>query len=91
MVVMRVRHDRGQWLLEQVPGGRLEARHAEARIDQQVPVTPAHMPDVAADQRIDMRLPDQRDVVIDPLELEPFVGNLETHAGSPPRRACGRA
>ena len=47
----------------------------ERRVDDQVAVTAAHVPDVAAQQRMDVRLGDQRDAVTDVAGDEPGVGD----------------
>ena len=73
MVVGRAGQQR---LVDQIARRLLEARQAERGVDQQVAVAAAHMPDVAADQRVDVRFVDQRDVVVDPLAMKPLLGNL---------------
>jgi hypothetical protein len=37
------------------------------------------MPDVAAHETDDMRLPEQRDRIIDPSGFEPAIGNNQAH------------
>ena len=44
------------------------------------------MPDIAAQERIDVRLVKQRDVVIDPPAFKPFVGNRQHRHGTVPTR-----
>ena len=58
-----------------------QRRQAEGRVDDQVPVPPPHVPDVASQQRVDVRLTDQRERVVDALTDEPRVGDGEVHRG----------
>src|SRR6266567_6046513 len=41
------------------------------------------MPDVAAHERYDIRLPEQRDRIVDPTRLEPAFGDLDRHGALP--------
>jgi hypothetical protein len=54
-----------------------ETCNAQSRIDHEVAIAPAHMPDVAAQERHDMRLEDEGDVVIQPAKLKPSFGDFE--------------
>jgi hypothetical protein len=64
-------------LVEQMLSGFAQAGNAHAGVDHQVPVAPAHVPDVAAHERHHMRLPQQRDVVAHLAGLEPAVGDRQ--------------
>ena len=79
MVEMGMRRERDHAMAEQVLDGGLQLRNAHAGVDQQVGFRAPDVPDVAAAQGIDMRLPDQGDVVVDPLALEPALGDFEGH------------
>ena len=48
---------------------------AERRVDDEVAVAAAHVPDVAAQQRVDVRLGDERDAVADAFGHEPRIGD----------------
>jgi hypothetical protein len=50
--------------------------NAHPRIDHEVAIASAHMPDVTAKERHDVRFEDESDVFIDPTKLKPF-GDLE--------------
>jgi hypothetical protein len=54
-----------------------ETCNAETRIDHQVAIASAHMPDVAPQERHDMRFEDEGDVVIEPAKLKPSFGDFE--------------
>src|ERR1700694_542892 len=72
----------GNWrqgLIEQMLGGFMQARDSHSRIDQEVAVTSPDVPDIALHDSNDMRLPDPRDAVGQPLVLEPTIGNLQGH------------
>ena len=58
-----------------------EVTDAHARIDKQIVVAPAHMPDVALPDRVEVGLPEERDGFVDPLDLEPSLGDWECHRG----------
>jgi hypothetical protein len=51
--------------------------NAQSRIDHHVAIAPAHMPDVAAQERHNMRFEDEGDVVIQPAKLKPSFGDFE--------------
>ena len=50
---------------------RAQRREAESGIDQQIAVAAAYVPDVAADEGIDIRLDDLRDRVVDRADCKP--------------------
>jgi hypothetical protein len=52
-----------------------QAADPHAGIDKHVTIAAAHMPDIAAEQRHHMRLPQQRYVIVDSADLKPAVGN----------------
>jgi hypothetical protein len=49
----------------------------QARVNHQVAIASAHMPDVAAQEGHNVRFEDESDVVIDPMKLKPSFGDLE--------------
>jgi hypothetical protein len=52
-----------------------------AGIDEKVAVSARHMPDIAADEGMDMRLVKERHTIANGLSLEPALGNLHsTHS-----------
>jgi hypothetical protein len=69
-----------------------QTRNAEARIDHQVAIASAHMPDVATQERHDMRFEDEGDVVIQPAKLKPSFGDFEhrLYASRVPERASSQ-
>jgi hypothetical protein len=83
-------HDGPSGEVEQVARGIDDARQAHAGVDEQVAVAPAHVPDVAAHQRHDVRLPEQGHGVVDRRPCEPAVGERE-HRRSVGLRAAGRS
>src|SRR5258708_23224603 len=83
VIQMGMSGDSRQGLLEQMPGGIMQARDPHAGIDQEVTVASPDVPDIALHDANDMRLPDPRDAVGQPLVLEPTIGNLQGH--TPPR------
>ena len=50
--------------------GIAKARNSHARIDQHVMVAAAHIPDIAAQERDDMGLPEQGDGLVDAAHLK---------------------
>ena len=54
-----------------------ETYDAQSRIDHHVAIASAHMPNVAAQKRHDMRFDDEGDVVIQPAKLKPSFGDFE--------------
>ena len=54
-----------------------ETCNAQARINHKVAIAPAHMPDVAPQERHDMRFEDEGDVVIQPAKFKPSFGDFE--------------
>ena len=84
MVEMRVARD-----ADERPSGHqghvtTQAEVAEAAVEQQIAVAAAHVPHVAAEERLDPRLVDQRDVVRHADRLVPVAGadNVELGHGS---------
>ena len=61
------------------------SRHSEINraYREQIPLTPAHVPDVAAHEGHHMRLPQMGYAVVDRTALKPAVGDLQAHVGSP--------
>ncbi len=57
VVVMGVRGDRNDRLFEEISGRVPQAGKPQPRIDEEVTPTTTHMPNVAADERIDVWLP----------------------------------
>src|ERR1700675_3804349 len=76
MIEMGMSGDSCQSLVEQMPGGIMQARDPHAGVDQQVAVASPDMPDVTFHDANDMRPPDPRDAVGQALVLEPSMGNL---------------
>src|ERR1700692_3932638 len=76
VIEMAMSGDSRQGLCEQMPGGIMQARDSHAGIDQQVAVASPDVPDITLHDANDMRLPDPRDAVRQPLVLEPSIGNL---------------
>ena len=60
-----------------------QGAHAHAGVDQEVAVAAADVPDVAADELVDVGLEDEGDVVAQVGDLEPAVGDFEggVHGG----------
>ena len=56
-----------------------QRRNSEPRVDQGVAVPAANVPDVAAHQRVHVGFPEQRDLVIDALAVEPAIGDRQSH------------
>jgi hypothetical protein len=87
VVVVTVGGHGGDRLVDQVGQLVAERHHAHAGVDHQVAVASAYVPDVAAHQRDDVRLPQQRDGVVDGGTFEPdhcFLARLGcTRVGSP--------
>jgi hypothetical protein len=90
VVVVAVSRDSGKPLFEQMARGLLQAGDAEAGVHHHVPVAPAHMPDVAADEGVDVGFPDEGDVVVDPREVEPSLADPESHDASTVRPGTSR-
>lgn len=57
MVRMRVCRDSGHLLLQQMLRGLAQARDAHTGVDHQIAVAAANVPDIAAHERHDVRLP----------------------------------
>ena len=79
VIAVPVRRDRGHRLVEQVLHRLGEPADAHAGIDHQVALAAAHVPDVAAHQRHDMRFPQERDFVVDLPALEPASCDRQRH------------
>src|SRR5689334_590279 len=52
-----------------------QAADPHAGIDKHVTIAATYMPDIAAEQRHHMRLPQQRYVIVNSADLKPAVGN----------------
>ena len=59
-----------------------QAYDAHAGIDQQVAVAPAHMPDIAAIERLDVRFPDMGHAVVERARLIPGFSRRDLHSGA---------
>jgi hypothetical protein len=83
VVEMRVTRDADERPSSHQGDVTAQAEVAEAAVEQQVAVASAHMPHVAAEERLDPRLVDQRDVVRHTDRLVPVGGadNLERGHG----------
>ena len=82
VVVVAVRGDCGDRLVEQVGHLLGEAHHAHSGVDDQVAVAALHVPDVAAHERNHVRFPQQRDAVVDGGTIEPAVRDRQRSHGS---------
>ena len=58
----------------------IQAGDTQSRIDQHIPVAATDVPDVAADQRVHIGLPDQRDVIIDTPAFKPSLCDSHEHS-----------
>ena len=91
VVVVHVRGDRDQRTLDEVGDLRTQRRDAEPGIDEEVALPPGHVPDVAAQQRMDVRLGEPRDPVVQTLSDEPSIRDRERLAHLPlPRLSSSR-
>ncbi len=63
VVEMGVAGNRQQWPLGNQRHLAAEADMAKSAVEQQIAIAAAHVPDVAAEERLDPRLVDQRHVV----------------------------
>jgi len=100
VIDMGVGGDGGGWAVQDVAGELAKAGDAHAGVDNEIAVAPAHMPDVAAKQGGNVRLPDVRYAIRERAALEPLLSHPERHdlpstdfmpvaardAGSPTRR-----
>jgi hypothetical protein len=77
VVDVHVGRNRGHRPIENISCELAKTCDAQSRIDHEVAIASAHMPDVAAKERHDIRLEDERDVVIEPTKLKPSFGDLE--------------
>ena len=83
VVEVPVRGDRDRRSFEQLGELLVQGPDPETRVDHQVPVAAANEEQVRLEERVDARLPDAEDAVVDRLVLEPSLGH--TH----PRDAIG--
>src|SRR5262249_14117833 len=90
MVEMRVGRDRRERLLEEIARRGREAGDAEPGIDQHVALAAADVPDVAAEEPMDMRLPEEGHAILDGLALEPAIGDRGGHEMMAPRVSLPR-
>jgi hypothetical protein len=77
VVDMYVGGDGGRRLGENVFCELAKACNAHSRIDHEVAIASAHMPNVTAKERHDIRFEDESDLFIDPTKLKPSFGDLE--------------
>ena len=92
VVGVHVRGDGEHRVIELMLHEVRDRHQPERRVDHEVAVTAAHVPDVAAQQRVDVRLGDQRDTVTDGAGDEPGIGDgqLATgHEGNYAAPGCG--
>jgi hypothetical protein len=61
----------------------MQARNTEPRVNHEIPIASPHVPDVTLLQPDDMRLPNKRDVIGNPFEIEPASGYCKTHDQAP--------
>jgi hypothetical protein len=83
MIGVGVGRDGRDGLVDQVGDRRAEVDNAHARVDHQIAIPPAHMPDIAPHEGDDMGFPQQRDVVADAADFEPALGDLQCHVFEP--------
>ena len=83
VVEVPVRRDRDRRSFEQVRELLAQGSDPETGVDHDVPVSAADEEQVRLEERVDVRLPDAQDAVVDRLVLEPSLGH--TH----PRDAIG--
>ena len=81
VVEMTVRGNGQERPVEQAVHGRAQGTDAQSRIDQEVAIPSAHVPDVAAQKGIGVRLPYQGDAVADLFPREPRIGDGDLHQG----------
>ena len=79
VIVVAVRRNCGHRLVEQRTHFLDQAAHTHPRVDHQVAVATTHMPDIAPHQCDDVRLPQQRDGVVDRATFEPTISNRQHH------------
>src|SRR5512138_2721335 len=77
MVDVYVGRNCGHGLVENVFCELAKTCNAQSRVDYQVAIASAHMPDVTAQERHHMRFEDESDVFIEPAKLKPSFGDLE--------------
>ena len=73
VIEMRVAGNAGEWPSGDERHMSAQADMAEPGIEQKVPVPPPHMPHVAAVERLDPRLMDQRHAIGEGYRLIPFI------------------
>ena len=90
VVPVDVRRHGGDRLVHQIGDLARQRRHSQARVYEQVSVSTAYVPDIAADQRVDVRLEEQGHPVLEAPALPPAVGHSQHHPPSPVRslRPC---
>lgn len=71
VVVVTVRGHRHHRTFEQVGQLQAERRDPEARVDQEVAIAPADEVQVGPEERVDVRLGDPHDALVDRLVREP--------------------
>jgi hypothetical protein len=79
VVHVRVGSDRGEGLFEEIAGRACEARESEPRVDQQIAVAAAYVPDIAPQEPVDVRLRKEREIRGDGPTFEPAGGNGQAH------------
>ena len=75
---------------EEIGGGAGQRRDPETRIDDEVPLAPPDVPDVAPEDPVDVRFPQDGDRVVDAAASEPGGSDRKLHAlivGEPPAGA----
>jgi hypothetical protein len=81
VVVVAMGCDRDHRLVDQIGDLRSEADETHTGVDQQIAVTPTEVPNVAAHQFDDMRLPQQRQRVVEAPTTEPWLAGAEMWRG----------
>src|SRR6056297_939184 len=75
MIHVYMRGDGGNPLAQNISCESGKAIKTGSCVYHQVPVATTNMPDIASQERDDMRFVDQRDVIVDPDFLEPAIRN----------------
>jgi hypothetical protein len=76
VVEVPVRGERDDRPLEQVGQLLPHAPEPESALDEQVALAPSHQPEVPADRRVGVRLPQQEHALLDITVLEPPLGGM---------------
>ena len=79
MIIVDMGSDRSERFVRQVGDGVLERGDAGSGVDQKIAVAPAHEPDIAANEGMDMRLVEERHAVSHFLSLEPALGDFHVN------------